>query len=528
MTAGIVFLFVLGVTLGFPSPPRNINPLNPNDADRLKSGVSKSALVIGGGLAGMSAALELSDRGYDVTIREANPELGGKLKTEPANIANKTFQVEHGFHAWFHNYYQFKDIRQRLGIDGNFKPWQKVHFVFKKYKPEVIYSSGPYPFNLMGIINRSPNLNLLSAMGLLGAVPDLTSYDFRNVYQKYDHMTALQWKEAKGVPTAFYDIILEPAVSVTLNNRSSFSAAELLTFIQLYFLSDSEADHREVVSKDFGTSVINPWADRLRQHGARIHLGSKVNSLVVNMTTGAVTGSDVDPAGTKYDYVILSPSLRATQLILTATAQKYASSPKVTSAIDTIMSKVGKLQIAPPYKVLRAWFDKQLDNSRPDVLETPAFAPINLIAQFHMLEDEYKIWASQTGGSVIEFHLYTWPYGDMADAEVWAKISPTVKLIYPEIFEQNFKVLGLHVNSLHDFPSSKAGMAHLRPTVNQPILSGIPNMYLAGDWVNTSYPSALMEKAVSTGREAANYILLNDHVKQATMTVPPFRGPGIL
>lgn len=52
--------------------------------------------------------------------------------------------------AWFHNYYQFKDIRQRLGIDGNFKPWEKVHFLFKKYKPEVIYSSGPYPFNLMG------------------------------------------------------------------------------------------------------------------------------------------------------------------------------------------------------------------------------------------------------------------------------------------------------------------------------------------------------------------------------------------
>lgn len=180
------------------------------------------------------------------------------------------------------------------------------------------------------------------------------------------------------------------------------------------------------------------------------------------------------------------------------------------------------------FQVLRAWFDQQLDSSRPDVLETPAFAPINLIAQFHQLEDEYKAWASQTGGSVVEFHLYTWPYGDMADAEVWAKISPTVKLIYPEIFEKNFKVLGLHVNSLHDFPSSQAGMAHLRPTVNQPSLSGIPNMYLAGDWMNTSYPSALMEKAVSTGREAANCILLKDHVKQASMTVPPFKGPGIL
>lgn len=51
----------------------------------------------------MSAALELSDRGYDVTIREANPELGGKLKTEAVNIANKTFHVEHGFHGKSYN-----------------------------------------------------------------------------------------------------------------------------------------------------------------------------------------------------------------------------------------------------------------------------------------------------------------------------------------------------------------------------------------------------------------------------------------
>ena len=43
-------------------------------------GVNKDALVIGGGLAGMTAALDLSGQGFDVHLLEKEPELGGNLK----------------------------------------------------------------------------------------------------------------------------------------------------------------------------------------------------------------------------------------------------------------------------------------------------------------------------------------------------------------------------------------------------------------------------------------------------------------
>ena len=41
--------------------------------------VSRSILVIGGGIAGVSAALEAAEAGYDVTIVEKNPYLGGRV-----------------------------------------------------------------------------------------------------------------------------------------------------------------------------------------------------------------------------------------------------------------------------------------------------------------------------------------------------------------------------------------------------------------------------------------------------------------
>ncbi len=43
-------------------------------------GVNKDALVIGGGLAGMTAALDLSGQGYDVYLVEKEQELGGNLR----------------------------------------------------------------------------------------------------------------------------------------------------------------------------------------------------------------------------------------------------------------------------------------------------------------------------------------------------------------------------------------------------------------------------------------------------------------
>jgi heterodisulfide reductase subunit A len=41
--------------------------------------INKRALVIGGGIAGMQAALDIADAGYPVTIVEAEPSLGGKM-----------------------------------------------------------------------------------------------------------------------------------------------------------------------------------------------------------------------------------------------------------------------------------------------------------------------------------------------------------------------------------------------------------------------------------------------------------------
>ncbi len=263
-------------------------------------------------------------------------------------------------------------------------------------------------------------------------------------------------------------------------------------------------------------------------------LNSTVNSLKVDPNTlkvyGTVDEGLDDP--TVYDYVILASDVGSVQKMLNNTSNNNIKNPQVKLVVDAIIDgSIGKMKIAPDYKVVRVWFDKQfLNNSAPDILETPDYTPINLIAQYHLLEKEYIDWANKTGGSVIEFHCYTWSKffdPNMEDKYVWGNISSTVKLIYPEIFKRNFNVLNYHVNSYQNFASFELGLYPFRPTVRTFADSYLRNIYLSGDWIKTPFPSALMERAVSTGRMAANEILLNDGVRQASLTVVNSKGPGV-
>jgi hypothetical protein len=94
-------------------------------------------------------------------------------------------------------------------------------------------------------------------------------FDYDTVYQKYDNITFNHWAEIKKVPDDFFDIILKPAVSVTLNDRDKFSAAEMLTFMQIYFLTSSKSDDREVVTKNFNQSILYPWTEYLKKQNVK-------------------------------------------------------------------------------------------------------------------------------------------------------------------------------------------------------------------------------------------------------------------
>jgi uncharacterized protein with NAD-binding domain and iron-sulfur cluster len=56
------------------------------------------AVVVGGGLAGLSAALQLLDWEHDVTLLEARPTLGGAVQTLPEREGDPDPPPDNGQH----------------------------------------------------------------------------------------------------------------------------------------------------------------------------------------------------------------------------------------------------------------------------------------------------------------------------------------------------------------------------------------------------------------------------------------------
>ncbi|MEM9769939.1 MAG: FAD-dependent oxidoreductase, partial [Cyanobacteria bacterium P01_D01_bin.71] len=94
-------------------------------------GRSLSAVVIGGGLAGLAAAYELSQRGVAVTLLERSPQLGGKIASWPIQVGDDHFMMEHGFHGFFPQYYNLFGLVEELKIRQNFKSLDYYSVVYK-------------------------------------------------------------------------------------------------------------------------------------------------------------------------------------------------------------------------------------------------------------------------------------------------------------------------------------------------------------------------------------------------------------
>ncbi len=92
-----------------------------------ESGVTKRALVIGGGIAGIQTALDIADAGYEVDIVEKTPSIGGKMaqldKTFPTLDCSACILTPKMVDAAAHekiNIYSYSEIEKVSGFVGDF------------------------------------------------------------------------------------------------------------------------------------------------------------------------------------------------------------------------------------------------------------------------------------------------------------------------------------------------------------------------------------------------------------------------
>ena len=163
------------------------DPLLPSDV-----APGATAVVVGGGIAGMSAAIVLAERGVAVTVLEANDHLGGRLGAWPERLPDGTEQyVEHGFHAFFRHYYTWRSILRRADPQLSFLAPVSSYPVISASWPAEDLSGLPAapPLNLLALALRSKSL---TRRELTRADPDtgraLLAYDRATTTAELDNI----------------------------------------------------------------------------------------------------------------------------------------------------------------------------------------------------------------------------------------------------------------------------------------------------------------------------------------------------
>ncbi|MBW4605574.1 MAG: FAD-dependent oxidoreductase [Calothrix sp. FI2-JRJ7] len=279
----------------------------------------KTAVIVGGGLAGLACAYELSQRGFAVTLLEKSPQFGGKIASWQVNVGADEFRMEHGFHGFFPQYYNLNSLVKDLNATDNFQSLNFYSLVYREnYKPEVFRpSSSAFPWNIVDLAIASPNrlkwgINL-TKIKHLQVFQAIGGFEREKNYQRFDNISVADWV-AKDFPQGLYDLYFLPFAKSSLNAPDLMSVGELMQFFHFYFFGNPEGLAFNGTKNDMGTSLVQPIVDAIKSEGGQVVTNAivsqikaennSVNSLTYQVGSGA---SDV-PFSVKRNHIVADNS----------------------------------------------------------------------------------------------------------------------------------------------------------------------------------------------------------------------------
>jgi len=469
-------------------------------------------VVVGGGIAGASAAVVLAERGLPVVICEAADLLGGRLGAHPRTLPDGTVQwVDHGFHGFFRQYYNWRKILRRIsaGPEPLLHPLGSYPVISEHWPQEEFDRLPPAPpLSIVALTLRSPSLRLRElartdhTIGL-----SLLGFEAGQTYAHLDQVSAEQLLAALRLPERARVMLFNVFAHSFFNDAASMSAAELVAMFHFYFLGNPEGLGMDAPHADYQSAIWEPMARYLRQRGAQIQTGTPVTEL------------SRDPAGPWRVRTGAGATLTADEVVLATDAATAArllgASAGATSGDQRLAAVAARPRTGPPYAVARYWLDGDVRPERAQFTSIADGGILDSVTLYHRFEAGARSWHERTRGSVVELHAYACPPGAGA-ADLGAAMLAELGRLWPET--RRLHQVDQHCHVSTDAAGFPVGGHAATPGVR----TDVPGLTLAGDWVATPFPSALMERAAATGIGAANVILAaHGYRTEPVWSVPP-------
>ena len=463
---------------------------------------NKDVIIIGGGVAGLSAALHLAERGLKPLILEADEKfIGGRLAGgETIQVGNHSFRLEHGVHGIWSQYRNLQAMLARHNLRPVFVPAQEENWIYKRgplvrmapVGSKIRRSFIPPPFHYLRLFLSFRFLLMLDPRdwaslfnvwsGLIMAVgidPFAENQPMEGLTLGY--MTK-RWSPALK---AFFLGLARNGLS---SHPDEVAMSGFIAFLRFYTLMRRDAWMFTYLPNDGGTSVCEPLAEKIKQLGGEIRLGSRVKRVAKEGESWLVQWETAEgKESTFVGDVILATDPNNAKKILSASFG---------ASVDDLF-----FPQALSNTIIRLWFDAKPGKSPEAGIFTGEFTIHNYF-WLDRLYDPYRRWARETGRSAIEVHVYGPPEVlALPDAALITQAIDDVQQAFPELRGHR---VGQHLqrnSEVHTLPEVGPKEKYLGT------VTPWKNFLCAGDWVRHPGPAFFLERACLTGIEAANAVL---------------------
>lgn len=461
-------------------------------------------VVVGGGLAGIAAAVRLAEHGVPVTLVETRKRLGGRATSFTDPSTGET--LDNCQHVVMRCCTNLLDLYERLGV-GDRIAWHRT-FYFTDHAGRIDRLEGddlPAPLHLLrpllGFKTLSRGEKWAILQGMLAVMQTSRRARERLVDESFAHWLRSH-RQPEGAIRKFWSVVITSACNETPDR---VAASHALQVFQEGFLYDSTGYEMGLSAAPL-VELYDPAEQHIARAGGEVMLGSSAEAfeLAGDRVTLLKLADRQELAGQAFISTV--PFDRLAKLV----------TPEMARA-DARLRSLDRLEVSPIIGI-HLFF------------RSPDGKPLVTLPHLALMESPLQ-WLFNKGvqrgddGQATQ-HLH----GVISAAREWvdhpaeritAMAVDAVRRALPEVGAAEV-VHARVVKEKRATFSAQPGTEAYRPTTAGPI----GNFFLAGDWVATGWP-ATMEGAVRSGYRAAAAALGRRGVSVDPLPAPDVR-PSVL
>src|SRR5438270_3593265 len=471
----------------------------PQHAGRPHLSSQRRVVVVGGGLAGITAALDCAAAGARVTLVEVRRRLGGAAYS----FEREGLQMDNGQHVFLRCCLAYRGLLARLGSDAHVTVQPRLEIpVLKPGAPTVrLRRDGlPAPLHLAGSLLRYPHLSPAERLGAARAAIALMRLSPERA--RLDDQTFGEWLARHGqgpkALAALWDLIALP----TLNLPAAQASLELSAFVfRTGLLSGADAGDIGFHVATLGQTIGEPAMRALTAAGVEVRLGwraERVQRTAAGFEVQGQGGRAASDAGGEIDGEDSAREALAGRLAAGLSAEGVIVAVPHTRAASLLerlvpdLSRVSELGSSPIVN-LHGGYD------RP-VCEEPFAAGVGTPVQY--LFDRSVAAGAPAGSQYLAISL------SGAKREMGMSVDALRELYLPAL--QRLLPRARHAR-VECFLATREHAATFRATPGVQALrpgarTALSGLVLAGAWTGTGWPATL-EGAVLSGHSAAEAAL---------------------